>query len=76
MHRNVLNVPRRTPQKRLVEEARALRLDVAGMNGEALSRAIRAEKERLWRLENADAIRAENESIEEHGLPLAKYRQF
>jgi hypothetical protein len=41
-----------------------------------LSRAIKAERERLWRLENAEAIRQEAEYVEKHGLPVAKYRQF
>lgn len=40
------------------------------------SATLRAEKEHRWRLENAEAIRAENEDIEKHGLPLAKHRLF
>lgn len=36
----------------------------------------RAEKERRWRVENADAIHAENDYIEKHGLPLDRYRLF
>jgi antitoxin CcdA len=34
------------------------------------------ELERRWLAEHAEAIRAENEYIETHGLPLAKYRLF
>lgn len=61
---------------KLVAEARDMKLDVAKAAEYGLAQAIKAEKERLWQIENADAIRAENEYIEKHGLPLAKYRQF
>lgn len=60
----------------LVTEARALGLDVSGAAEKGLAGAVKAEKERLWRIENADAIRAEREYVEKHGLPFAKYRQF
>lgn len=40
------------------------------------ARAIKAEKERRWKIENADAVKADNEYVAKHGLPLAKYRQF
>ena len=36
----------------------------------------REERERLWRIENAEAIAKQNEYVEKHGLPFAKYRQF
>ncbi|WP_245487379.1 type II toxin-antitoxin system CcdA family antitoxin [Rhizobium leguminosarum] len=36
----------------------------------------REERERLWRLENAEAIAEQNEYVAKHGLPFAKYRQF
>lgn len=39
-------------------------------------RAEKAERERRWLSENAEAIRLENERIERDGLPLAKYRLF
>ncbi len=38
--------------------------------------AIKAERGRLWRLENAEAIQFDNEYVAKHGLPLAKYRPF
>lgn len=60
----------------LVTEARVLGLDVSDAAEKGLARAVKAEKERLWRIENADAIRAEREYVEKHGLPFAKYRQF
>ncbi|WP_163878986.1 type II toxin-antitoxin system CcdA family antitoxin [Rhizobium laguerreae] len=36
----------------------------------------REERERLWRIENAEAIAEQNEYVAKHGLPFAKYRQF
>lgn len=60
----------------LLAEARALHLDASDVAEKGLVGAVKAEKERLWRVENADAIRAEREYVEKHGLPLAKFRQF
>ncbi len=60
----------------LVSEARELKINVSRAAEEGITKAIKAERERLWRVENAEAIRLENEYIEKHGLPLAKYRQF
>jgi antitoxin CcdA len=60
----------------LISEARALKIDMSRAAEEGITKAIKAERERLWRLENADAIRFDNEYVAKHGLPLAKYRQF
>lgn len=60
----------------LVEEARALGLDVAGAAEAGIVRAVKAEKERRWKIENAEAIQAANDYVAKHGLPFAKYRQF
>lgn len=60
--------------ERLLLEARDLKLDVAQAATDGIARAIKAEKERLWKIENAEAIQAENEYVAKHGLPLAKYR--
>ena len=60
----------------LVEQARSLNLDVAKAAEEGIARAVKSERERLWKIENAEAIAAENAYVEKHGLPLAKYRQF
>lgn len=62
--------------QRLATQARNLKLDLTRAAEDGLDRAIRAERERLWRLENADAIRAANTYVEKNGLPFAKFRQF
>jgi antitoxin CcdA len=36
----------------------------------------RAEHQRQWQAENAEAIASWNAWVAEHGLPLAKYRKF
>lgn len=60
----------------LVAEARSLGLDVTGAARDGIADAVRAEKERLWKIENAEAIAADNEYVRQHGLPLAKYRRW
>lgn len=60
----------------LVSQARDLKINLSRAAEDGIERAVKAEQERLWRLENAEAIEASNKYVEEHGLPLAKYRQF
>ena len=60
----------------LLSEAQELKLDVGRAAEDGIARAVKAEKERLWRIENAEAIKAANDYVEKNGLPLAKYRQF
>lgn len=62
--------------ERLLSEARDLKLDVSQAATDGITRAVKAEKERLWKIENAEAIQAANDYVEKHGLPLAKYRLF
>ena len=65
-----------TVSEALVIEAKALGLDITGAAEQGIALAIKAEKERRWKIENAEAIKADNEYVAKHGLPLAKYRQF
>ena len=60
----------------LVSQARELKIDVSSAAEEGIKRAIKSERERLWLIENAEAIATSNAYVEKHGLPLAKYRQF
>lgn len=59
----------------LVSQARDLNINLSRAAEDGIERAIRSERERLWRIENAEAIEASNRYVEKHGLPLAKYRQ-
>ena len=65
-----------TVSEALVAEAEAFGLDITSAAEQGIARAIKAEKERRWKIQNADAIKADNEYVAKHGLPLAKYRQF
>lgn len=60
----------------LVEEARELGISLSSACETGLAAAVKAEKERRWLEENADAIRSYNEWIAANGNPLAKYRMF
>ncbi len=60
----------------LVEEAKALGLNLSQLAEEALAKAVSEEKSRLWREENKEAIESSNEYVRRNGLPLAKYRMF
>lgn len=60
----------------LLTQARELDINLSRAAEEGIAKAVKTERERRWLEENAEAIRAENEYIEKHGLPLAKYRQF
>ena len=60
----------------LIASARDLDINISRAAEDGLARAIKAERERRWLEENAEAIRQENEYVEKHGLPFAKYRQF
>jgi antitoxin CcdA len=62
--------------EKLVAQARDLNINISRAAEDGIARAVKAEHERLWLIENAEAIRLENEYVEKHGLPLAKYRQF
>ncbi|MBB5276061.1 type II toxin-antitoxin system CcdA family antitoxin [Rhizobium rosettiformans] len=65
-----------TVSEALVAEAAELGLDITSAAEQGIARAIKAEKERRWKIENADAIKASNDYVAKHGLPLAKYRTF
>lgn len=60
----------------LLLRARELKINVSRAAEEGIACAIRAERERLWQIENAKAIADANAFVEGRGLPLAKHRQF
>jgi antitoxin CcdA len=55
-------------------------LEAAREKGINISRAseagLRAELERRWREDNAQAVEAYNAYVDEHGLPLSQFRQI
>lgn len=60
----------------VVEAAREAGINLSHTCEAALRAAAKAERERRWQEENRGAIEEWNAWIAEHGLPLAKYRQF
>ncbi len=61
---------------RLVEDAKALGINVSRASEEGLAREIKAERQRRWLEDNKDALDEYNEWVRNNELPFAKYRQF
>lgn len=60
----------------LIAEAKELGLNVSRIAEEAITAAVRGEKNRRWKEENREAMEAWNELTRKNGLPLEKYRLF
>lgn len=60
----------------LIDEARTLDVNLSRAAEEGLRLAVRQAKADRWRAENADAIASSNAWVEQHGLPLERYRAF
>lgn len=60
----------------LVADAKALGINLSRACEMGLAAELKAERERQWREENAEAIASSNAYVEKYGLPLARYRQF
>lgn len=79
-HRRRRDSPKRatniTVSEPLLREARELGLNVSEAAEDGIAKALADRRAQLWLQENAAAIRSSNEFVEEHGLPLAKYRMF
>ncbi len=60
----------------LMDEAKAMKINLSRAAEVGIARAVAAERARRWSEENADVVRGTNEYIAKHGLPLQKYRAF
>ncbi len=60
----------------LLAEAKTLGINVSRACERGLVEQIAEERGRRWLEENRDAIKASNDYIEKHGVPLARFRQF
>lgn len=60
----------------LLIEAKALSVNISRAAETGIAQAVKAEKERLWKQENREAIEGWNRYFEEHGLPFSEYRGF
>ena len=57
-------------------EARELGVNMSRVADEAIGAALKAERERRWKEEHAEAFRLYNERIERDGIPLSEFRKF
>lgn len=79
-----MNIPLKRPRKStnlslaadLVEEAKALDINLSRACEAGLEAALKQERKRRWQEENRDAAEAWNAWVEKNGLPLERYRQF
>lgn len=58
----------------LVEDAKSLDINLSRACEEGVAVAIKAERERRWKVENRQAIQDYNAWIKENGIPLAEFR--
>lgn len=60
----------------LLEEARALQINISRACERGLADQIAEAREQQWRADNADALASSNRHVEDQGLPLAGFRRF
>lgn len=65
-----------TLDRALLDEAKALGINLSKAAEAGVAAEIRAEKARRWKAEHAEAIAEYNAMIEQDGVPLAKFRKF
>jgi antitoxin CcdA len=60
----------------LVDEARALGVNLSQAAEVGLADAVARKRAEVWLAENREALESSNAYVEVHGLPLARYRNF
>jgi antitoxin CcdA len=60
----------------LVAEARELGVNVSQAAEIGIAAAVARRRQERWLAENQDALQSSNAFAEQHGLPLAQYRNF
>lgn len=65
-----------TLDRQLLDEARALGVNISRAAEAGLTEAVRTARMRSWQAENASAIAGYNAYIEAEGVPLASRRKF
>ena len=60
----------------LLQEAKALGINVSRSAEAGIAEAVRLHKQEKWLKENASALASSNSYVEANGLPLARHRQF
>lgn len=65
-----------TLDAKVAETARALGLNMSRLAEAAIATATKAERNRLWRAQNAAAIDTYAQEVAQNGLPFASFRTF
>ncbi|SDF00305.1 type II toxin-antitoxin system CcdA family antitoxin [Limimaricola pyoseonensis] len=65
-----------TLDRDLLDEARTFGINISQAAENGVLSAVRRERARRWREENAGAIADYNAMIETAGVPLARFRKF
>jgi antitoxin CcdA len=65
-----------TLDRTLVEEAKAMGINLSQACERGIADQLAKVRSERWLAENRAAIDAYNAHVEEHGLPLARFRQF
>ena len=60
----------------LLVEAKALQINISRAAETGIAQAIAAKRAERWLQDNQEAIKSSNAFVEQHGLPLDKYRRF
>ena len=60
----------------VLNDAKALGINISQTCDQYLRELVRSERERRWQLDNAEFISAYNQTIEQEGLPLEQWRSF
>lgn len=60
----------------LLAEAKELRINVSQAAEAGVAKAVAERRAELWLKDNLEAVESSNAYVEQHGLPLEKYRMF
>jgi Post-segregation antitoxin (ccd killing mechanism protein) encoded by the F plasmid len=60
----------------LLQEAKILGINISRSAEAGIADAVRKSRREQWLRENAAALESSNAYVDNHGLPLARYRQF
>lgn len=60
----------------LLAEAKALQINISQAAEAGVARAVAEKRTELWLEANREALESSNAYVEQHGLPLTRYRGF
>lgn len=76
MRHNAKKSTSMTLDREVLEEARQLGINISKAAEGGVIAAIRTERSRIWKQENAGAIADYNAFVEKTGVPLSEFRKF